>query len=209
MMIALIVRISQSAQVYSEEQTNTIVIDAGHGGRDPGAIGITGVLEADINLEMAKRLKEVFERSGYNVIMIREGEDSLAEHKKEDMAARRKIIEESGAAAAVSIHQNCFIQDPDCIGPQVFYDADSEQGRILADYVQQELNAATDEEKTRLSKESSYYIVESGSAPAVLVECGFLSNSEEEQLLTQPQYQLKLVKAIAKGVMSYLDEHGG
>ncbi len=208
LMVVLVIRISASAETYSEANKK-IVIDAGHGGFDPGATGLAGTIESEINLQIAMRLKEIFLRDGFDVIMVREEEKALAGKKKEDMAARRKIIEESGASAVISIHQNSYKQDQSCKGPQVFYAKGSEQGRILADYAQQELNVVAGMQKTRLSKDSNFYIVESGDYPAILVECGFLSNSEDEQRLNQPQYQLKIAKAIAQAVCSYLDEYGG
>lgn len=207
LMVVLVIRISASAETYSEANKK-IVIDAGHGGLT-GATGLAGTIESEINLQIAMMLKEIFLRDGFDVIMVREEEKALAGKKKEDMAARRKIIEESGASAVISIHQNSYKQDQSCKGPQVFYAKGSEQGRILADYAQQELNVVAGMQKTRLSKDSNFYIVESGDYPAILVECGFLSNSEDEQRLNQPQYQLKIAKAIAQAVCSYLDEYGG
>ena len=201
-------RIGAEHAVFKEEQSRKILIDVGHGGSDGGAVSISGVKEAQINLEIALRLKDVFERRGYEVVMTRDEDKALADDKKEDMRKRRELIETSGQDVTVSIHQN-FFADTSCTGPQVFYAAGSEQGRILADNIQQAVNAAAGGEKPRVAMTGDYYIVKSGSVPAVIVECGFISNAEEESRLLTPSYQLRLAKAIADGVGDYLKKYGG
>ena len=185
-----------------------VLIDVGHGGSDGGAVSISGIKESQINLEIALRLKDVFERRGCEVVMTRSEDKALEIDKKADMRRRREIIETSGQDITISVHQN-FFKDTSCSGPQVFYAQGNEQGRLLADNIQQEVNEAAGGEKPRVAMTGDYYIVKSGSAPAVIVECGFISNEVEEQKLLTPSYQLKLVKAIADGAQEYFRKYGG
>ncbi|MBQ9942076.1 MAG: N-acetylmuramoyl-L-alanine amidase [Christensenellaceae bacterium] len=181
----------------------TVVIDAGHGGSDGGTLGVnTSVAEAHINLQIARRLQAVLESSGTNVIMTRQDEAAVGATKDEDMANRRKIIKESGQDVTVSIHQNHY-SDPAVKGPQVFYAPGSIKGRQLAECIQARLNGRLEVTAPRQAMEGNYYIVKSGAAPAVIVECGFLSNPEEEQLLQKGAYQIEIVKAITEGLEDY------
>ncbi len=206
LMTAAIVRMPATSAA-SEEMTKRVLIDVGHGGVDGGAVSISGVKEADINLEIALRLKDVLKRRGYDVVMTREQDVSLGEDKNGDMRRRRELIETSGQAITISIHQN-FFPDSSCSGPQVFYAETSLEGRKLADIIQQHVNVASASEKPRLAMKGDYYIVRSGSVPAVIIECGFISNPEEEAKLLTPSYQLKLAKAISDGAQEYLNSGG-
>lgn len=182
-----------------------VVIDAGHGGSDGGAIGSSGTIEADINLSIAKKLRTVLEGYGMTVIMTRDTEQAVAPGKKSDMAKRREIIQTSGQDVTVSIHQNKHT-DSDSRGPQVFYAPGSAEGEKLAVYIQERLNKELQVERPRSAAEGNYYIVKSGEAPAVIVECGFISNPTEEIELGKKAYQLKIVEAIAQGLQDYFDE---
>ncbi len=178
-----------------------VVVDAGHGGFDPGAIGVSGTEEDDLNLAVAQFLKAELEACGVQVIMTREDENAIAGDKDADMAERRRIIKESGSDIVVSVHMNNFIQDPDVSGPLVLFTPGSEKGKTLAEAVQTSLNAALDADGTARSE--NLYVLKSGSQPSVLVECGYLSNKAEENNLRQPDYQQEVAKAICDGVTAF------
>ena len=181
-----------------------VVVDPGHGGEDSGTIGVsTGVKEAHINLEISKKLRNALVSYGAEVVMTRESGEAIAASKDADMQLRREIISTSGQDLTISIHQNRF-EDSSVKGPQVFYAPGSVEGEKLAKCIQDALNADLDVAKPRTQMEGNYYIVKSGAAPAVIVECGFLSNPEEEQLLQKKQYQLMIVKAVIRGMEDYL-----
>ena len=184
-----------------------VVIDPGHGGFDGGSIGATGTEEADINLAISKLLQKELESEGAEVIMLREEDEALGKEKQDDMAARRELIETSGQDVTISIHQNKFSDAAVC-GPQVFYAPDSVEGEKLAKCVQDSMNEALEIQKPRIQMEGNYYIVKSGTAPAVIVECGFLSNPEEEAKLKTQQYQKEVAKAIRQGITVYLKGQG-
>lgn len=189
------------------QKDTAIVIDAGHGGFDGGAVGrYTAVKEAGLNLAVAKMLKAQFKKAGFEVIMTRENSEALGETKSADMESRRKIIEQSNADIVISVHMNKY-GDSAVRGPQVFYFCDSVEGEALAGYIQQELNAALEPPRPRKHKAENYFILRSGKCTCVLVECGFLSNETEEQLLQTKSYQLQCSKAIFEGVKAYLANH--
>ena len=182
-----------------------VVLDVGHGGFDPGAYGAAGSRECDINLEVAKKVENALVSYGYDVVMTRKKDIALADTKEEDMAKRREIIETSGQDITISIHQNYF-EDASARGPQVFYLKGSEEGARLAKCLQDALNAELEVASPRTEQDSDYYIVKSGEAPAVIVECGFISNPEEEQLLKNKSYRLRIAKAIVKGTEKFFSE---
>lgn len=185
-----------------------VVIDPGHGGFDGGSVGVTGTVEAEINLEISKLLQKELEAEGAEVLMLRETDEAVADEKQKDMEKRRELIETSGQDVTVSIHQNRF-DDPDVCGPQVFYAPGSVEGEKLAGCVQESMNEALEVEKPRKQMEGNYYIVKSGAAPAVIVECGFLSNPEEEAKLKDKKYQKEIAKAVREGIAAYLQEETG
>ncbi len=191
-----------------QKGTKVIVIDPGHGGEDPGKVGINDVLEKEINLAISEKLKELLEKEGYAVILTRKDDNGLYESsdtnkKVTDMKARCRIIEEAGADIVVSIHQNSFHQESVC-GAQVFYYKYSEQGRKLATVVQEAIREGLDPENTRQAKEnSSYYMLVHTPCPTVIVECGFLSNREEAERLAQEYYQAKVASAVCKGIQTF------
>ena len=134
--------------------------------------------------------------------MTRSTAEAVGTDKNEDMRNRRSMIETSGQQITISIHQNSF-PDASVSGPQVIYAPGSVQGKQLADLIQAQMNNSLLPEKPRVSTQGDYYIVKSGSAPAVIVECGFLSNSTEEALLCKQNYQQRVAQAIAAGVTQY------
>lgn len=187
-----------------------VVIDAGHGGADPGKIGVGGSKEKDINLTIAKMVKQYLEANDVKVIMTREEDMALCDEnqsnwKVQDMKKRIKIIEDANPAVAVSIHQNSYTEEY-VQGAQVFYYENSKEGEALASVLQQELIDTLDPENTRQIKpNSSYYLLKKTNVPIVIAECGFLSNWEEEQKLNTKEYQERVAWAIHMGIMKYLN----
>jgi N-acetylmuramoyl-L-alanine amidase len=180
----------------------TIVIDAGHGGMDAGASGASGVREDVLNLDVSKKLQSLLAASGATVIMTRETDEAVAGTKDADMKKRREVIENSGAAIVVSIHMNFFSDRSSC-GPQVFFYEGSESGRALAKEIQSSMNEMLSPEKPRVNMKGNYFILRSGSAPGVIVECGFLSNTKEEALLKDESYRGKCAEAIFAGIKNF------
>ncbi len=184
-----------------------IVLDPGHGGFDPGAIGYrTNVEEKKINLTIAMYVKAELEQRGYRVILTRETDQALAQSKLADMEKRREMIENSGADLAMSIHQNST-PDHSASGPVVLYYPSSQEGKQIALAIQAKLNEALKPDRPRaVMPDDSMYILKSGEMPALIVECGFMSNAKEEQLLQEEEYQQKIAKAIADGVTQAMQQ---
>ncbi|MFZ5974429.1 MAG: N-acetylmuramoyl-L-alanine amidase [Bacillota bacterium] len=183
-----------------------IALDAGHGGFDGGAVGASGVSEDEINLAVVKKLREELIARGAGVVLTRENEDALAGTKSEDMAMRRDVVKESGADILVSIHMNKFF-DTNVCGPQVFYMSGSEGGKALAEGIQGYLNEAAPQSKKRCALTGDYFMLRTVDATAVIIECGFLSNAAEENLLKSDGYQQKLATAIANGIADYVSRY--
>ena len=199
-----------SAQVSDiEKEQPCIVIDAGHGASDPGKVGLNGALEKDINLAIALKLKPILENKGYKVVLTRETDEILADKnasnkKRDDMVGRVKVIEEANPVFTISIHQNSF-SNSTVSGPQVFYYAESKEGKELAYQLQESLDKIIKPESPRKTKANSeYYLLKRTPTPTVIVECGFLSNEREAELLVTDLYQDKLARAIYFGVKNYL-----
>jgi len=201
----LLLPIVKTQQVISQSK-GIIVIDAGHGGFDGGAIGrFTKVREDELNLAVSKKLQRLFEDNGYSVIMTREDENAVAVTKEGDMWKRRNIIDNSNADIVISVHMNKY-QATSVAGPITFYFEKSSEGKKLAEFIQNEMNAALKPYKPRGYLPERYYILRSGECPCVLVECGFLSNEREEQLLQTDDYQNKCAYAIFRGATIYFDQ---
>lgn len=187
-----------------------VVIDSGHGGNDPGKIGVDGSLEKDINLQIAKRLKAYLESSDVKVVMTREDDRGLYQesdsHKKmADMRNRCALINEAEPDLVVSIHQNSYHQEG-ISGGQVFYYKGSEQGKRLAEILQKRFDFVLGERNRRLAKPNgNYYLLLHVKKPIVIVECGFLSNWKEAAALKTEDYQNRLAWTIHMGVMKYLN----
>lgn len=204
------VRQVSSEQVMIKKEKPCVVIDAGHGGADPGKVGINGALEKDINLEIAKKLQQFLEMEDVEVLLTRDSDvglyDENASNKKvQDMKRRVEMIEQTKPVMTVSIHQNSYHEEY-VHGAQTFYYANSEQSKTLAEYIQQSLLNSVDKENKRTAKSNdSYYLLKKTSSPIVIVECGFLSNSEEAQNLNSDYYQEKLAWAIHLGILQYIN----
>ena len=206
---------SQVAAVFSgttAKKAAKVVIDPGHGGNDPGGIGVSGVLEKDVNLSVALFLKENLEQQGIEVVLTRETDKGLYSEtaknkKKEDLARRIEIIEEEAPDFVLCIHQNIFT-DAKYSGAQVFYYKKSEEGARLASCIQNQLIAGVDPENNRVPKSNmNYYMLKQSPVPIVIVECGFLSNVTEEAKLGTLDYQRALAWNIFLGTMHYLNEN--
>ncbi|OUQ49310.1 hypothetical protein B5E62_11150 [Lachnoclostridium sp. An118] len=187
---------------------NLVVLDPGHGGKDPGKVGADEELEKDINLAISLKVREKLEEDGMEVVMTREEDvmlsDGDADNKKlEDLNSRIDIINEQQPAIAVSIHQNSY-SDPAVRGAQVFYFTHSDKGKQAAEALQKEL-LEFDQENTRdIKANDTYYLLKKTEVPTVIVECGFLSCPGEAELLTDEAYQEELAGAIAKGIESWV-----
>ncbi len=190
------------------KNAHTIVIDPGHGGYDPGKVGVNNTLEKDINMAIALILRDILQENNYDVVMTRSDDTDLstpgcANKKTDDLNNRIKIINESDPSLVVSIHQNSF-QDPNVSGAQVFYYG--ENTKEAAETLQKELIAGLDTNNHRMAKtNTSYYLLKNTPFPVVIVECGFLSNPSEEELLNSATYQQKTAEAIYKGIDEYLN----
>ena len=182
-----------------------IVLDAGHGASDGGAVGQSGVLEKELNLSIALRLQKLLEKTGATVIVTRADDKPIAENKRSDMRLRKNIKENSGADIFVSIHMNKFPQSK-YSGAQVFYSAD-EESKALGEAIQKSLTDILNPSNNRVAKSAgeSIYLLKKSDVPSVIVECGFLSNPEEEHLLTQEEYQEKVAWSVYAGITSYFD----
>ena len=188
--------------------SNIIVIDAGHGGIDGGAVGKSGVSESYLNLKYAKKLKSLCESVGFNVVMTRSDMSGLysplaQNKKKSEMETRKKIIDGSGARCVVSLHMNSFPL-PSSRGAQVFYKQGNESGKAFAEISQDELKKSIEFTREDCAP-GDYFVLNCTDKPAVLVECGFLSNEEEEMLLCSDDYTEKFCKALLNGIILFFD----
>lgn len=187
-----------------------VIIDAGHGGDDPGKIGVDGVQEKDLNLKMALALRDLLEQQDVEVLMTREDAGGLYDErtsnkKVQDMRRRCELINREKPACVVSIHQNSYHEES-IHGAQVFYYKTSKESGELAKILQKELARVVEPTNHRQAKANdTYYLLKKTEAPTVIVECGFLSNWDECAKLQNEEYQAKLVWAIHMGVLKYLN----
>lgn len=184
----------------------TIVIDAGHGGRDDGCSGFGGSKESDINLKVAKNLKTFLEEMGVKVVMTRSDKNALYDadatnFKESDMKNRMKVIDSANPQMVISIHQNSFT-DSSVKGAQAFYQEDEEKSKVFAESVQSQLLTQLPNAKKECNA-GDYYLLKESRYPAIIVECGYLTNSEEEKLLISDEYQNKVAYSIMCGVVKY------
>ena len=190
-------------------EKKTVVIDPGHGGEDPGKVGINQVLEKDINLQISLYLKKYLEANDVHVIMTRETDESLStstsNRKTSDMSNRKEIIFQNNPAVAISIHQNSYPSET-VHGAQVFYSPNNPQSKILAQTIQRTIASLAEPDNTRAIKksDSSIYLLHKAQRPAVLVECGFLSNPENALKLDTTEFQQKIAFAISRAVYHYI-----
>ncbi len=201
-----------ASAVAVNNEGRRVVVDAGHGGEDPGAVSdYSGAAEKDIAIKIAFFLKEELEKEGYTVVMTRTedilqyqaGTERLFDKRKQDLTRRKKIMDEEGEIA-VSIHLNKFSQTK-YAGAQTFFPPDSEQSRKLASCIQQSLRKNADPENKReaLVKKERIIIFRDLKTPTTVVECGFLSHKEEEGKLITEDYQKKIAAAIKTGIDEY------
>ena len=204
---------SRSIATLSDEAVihPCVIIDAGHGGVDGGAVSCTGIYESQINLQIACRLEDIFRLMGIQTVMIRETDKSvytegetIAAKKVSDIKERVRIANTTPKATYLSIHQNYF-SDPKYHGAQVFYNA-QDGSRELAEQLQTAIRTHLDPgNKRQIKKTSGVYLMEHINCTGVLVECGFLSNPTEEASLRDEAYQKKLSCVIAAAISQYLN----
>ena len=196
--------------------SKTIIVDAGHGGIDPGAMtDDQSVKEKDVNMKIAKKVKELIEASGAVVILTRNDDTSLYTEEagktirqkyNENLKNRKKIIEQSSADMFVSIHLNKF-QQSKYYGAQTFYPYGQEDDKKLATYIQNELKRVVDTTNNRQIKpRDDIYLIKDNKIPSTLIECGFLSNDKEAKLLNDEEYQDQIAWAIYVGIQKYFSE---
>lgn len=204
---------SIDADTNTSPELPTIIIDAGHGGEDGGAIGKTGVLEKELNLSISRTLADMLISSGYEVVMTRNddrmlynpNEDYYGRKKALDLAQRVKISEQYDNAVFVSIHMNSF-PDEKYSGLQVYYSKNNENSRILADSIQNLIQEKLQKENHRKTKvaQSNIYVLDRVKKPAILIECGFISNDAECRSLSDEAYRQKLSLGLFAGIVKYL-----
>lgn len=191
-----------------EKLNFTVVLDPGHGGYDPGKVGVNGAIEKDINLSISNKLKNLLEQKGTEVIMTRTADEALCNNvnkynKSDDMKNRVKLIEDTAPDIAISIHQNSFTSSSSK-GAQVFFYKGSENSQRLAETLQETIKELLADGNTRSAKANdTYYLLKKTTCPIVIVECGFLTNPIEADLLNSEDYQNKAAEAICEGIMRY------
>lgn len=204
----------RAEEIFLPITNKVIAIDPGHGGVDPGAVSKSGILEDEINLKIALKLKRFIEQSGGIAIMTREDDvglytdksTTLSQKKVEDLHNRKKLVESSGAEVFVSIHLNSFTR-PSYYGAQTFYSETNEENEVLAYILQEELKNVLDKENNRQPAiREDVYIIKDMSIPSALIEAGFLSNENEARLLDTSEYQEKIAWSIYVGIMKYFNE---
>lgn len=218
--VGILIAISAGLLLYTRPAADTaagraavtIVIDPGHGGVDGGAQADDGTPEKNINLNIALKLKKFAEDDGWNVIMTREEDTGLYSEqtstirskKIEDLKKRKQIFDSSAADAAVSIHLNSYTADRSVRGAQVFYAGSSEDSKILAEYVQEQMG-----NRRRAMAKSDVLILQQVRVPTIIAECGFLSNHEESRKLRTDVYQNEMAKNIYSGIKTCIENNKG
>ncbi|MCX8132007.1 MAG: N-acetylmuramoyl-L-alanine amidase [Clostridia bacterium] len=196
-----------------------IILDPGHGGEDPGAVSeYSGIKEKDINLSIAFKVKELLEKENYKILLTRsedrleyQGTTSETQMRKQDLNRRKKLMDEAGANLVVSIHLNKFPQTQ-YWGAQVFYPHNSPESQKLANYLQASIKEIADPNNKRVAlvkgkaNELPIIILRDLKTTTAIVECGFLSNPEEEKKLATKEYQDKLAESIADGIKKYFEK---
>lgn len=186
----------------------TVVIDPGHGGSDPGSIGYKSKIhESELNLKLSNMLKEKLESAGINVVMTRKDDNALVEGsgkkwKRLDMEARKELIKRVRPNMVISLHQNSYTNHT-LRGAQVFYDKTSDISKQIAEFIQEQFKEHLDK-SIKATSPGDYFMLKCTSAPSVIVECGFLSNADDEQLLLSSDYQEKIIDCIYKGIVNFL-----
>ena len=188
-----------------------IIVDAGHGGEDGGAIANDGTLEKDLNLEISLKLNDVLSTFGYKTIMIRNSDtdlhtsgNSIRERKVSDIRNRFDIMKKSGNSLYISIHQNKF-SDTSVCGAQTFYSPNNDESKILADFIQKSIASQLQKGNDRVIKKSGtdIFLLYNATKPTVMVECGFISNASDLNNLKDTKYQNEMALSIAMGILNY------
>lgn len=196
--------------VRNEERVAKIAIDAGHGGPDPGAIGVAGTREKDVTLAIALKLEQTLRAAGLQTLMTRTTDDDLVQERsvphrqRADLIARAALVNAGGADLFISLHANSF-PSPSLAGAQTFHLDDDDDGWRLAVHIQNALVRELGPNQRRAAP-AELRILSDVNVPSAVVEVGFLSNSEEEALLNDPAYQGRVAQAVANGVLAYLNE---
>ena len=211
-MISAFSNITAHTSADIDEDQLTVIIDAGHGGEDGGA-EVDGVLEKDINLSISGKLADILRLCGLRVIEIRDTDISvyddsaqtLREKKVSDLHRRVEIVNESENNILISIHQNKFDNNA-YSGTQVFYSTNNDNSRVLAEAIRSSVVSLLQNDNTRELKPSGsdIYLLDNAAVPAIIVECGFLSNDEERVKLMDSDYQSEMAYSIAMGVLEYI-----
>lgn len=201
------------SRTAAQAQRLTVVLDAGHGGVDGGVVGASGKKESDVNLEITYLLQNRFEEAGFRVVLTRKTEAGLygaatPGYKRRDMEKRKEVICASDPALVISVHQN-FFSLRSRRGAQVFFKESDPRSVALAGSIQSALNHMPECVKQTSALKGDYYILNCSDYPSVIVECGFLSNAEDEALLLDAVYQRKLAEAIVAGALGYLASPDG
>ena len=179
-----------------------IVVDPGHGGEDPGKVGTNDVLEKDLNLKISKKVQKLLEEAGIKVVMTRE-DDKVPDAKKEDLQQRIDLINDTKPRLAIGIHQNSY-PDESIRGAQVFYHTITEEAEDVATAIQEELRTVDTTNTRQIKENDTYYMLKNSKVPMIIVECGFLTNPEEAEKLSQEEYQEKIAQAICEGITKWL-----
>ncbi|MDD6479419.1 MAG: N-acetylmuramoyl-L-alanine amidase [Oscillospiraceae bacterium] len=197
------------------ETPSKIILDAGHGGFDGGAVADDGTVEKDINLNITKNVCKMLKLSGFDVIMTRTedigtdstGSDKIAERKKSDLKNRLLLMEKYPDAVYISIHLNKFTTSA-ANGAQVFYSKNSEESAKIAKFVQETIKNQLQPYNDRVIKQgtSATYLLHNATVPAVIVECGFLSNKRDLENLKTKEYQSRISFSILCGILEYFSE---
>lgn len=185
------------------EDKVVIVIDPGHGGEDPGKVGINDVLEKDLNLQISKKVQKLLKEVDIEVVMTREN-DKVPDSKKQDLDQRVNLINDTKPTLALCIHQNSY-PDAAIKGAQVFYHTITPEAEDVASIIQEELRAIDPSNTRQIKENDTYYMLKKTKVPTVIVECGFLTNPEEAENLSQEEYQDQIAHAICNGVAKWLD----
>lgn len=196
------------------KKKGTVIVDAGHGGEDGGAVGVNGALEKDINLAIALELEKNLKLNNFDVIMIRNSDvsvgdqslPSISERKRSDTKSRLRTVEEAGECILISIHQNHFSEGK-YSGAQIFYSGNRPESAELAENIRRNIVESLQPENKRENKQAdgNIYLLKNCQVPAVLVECGFLSNAAETEKLCTESYQKDMAAAIYNGLIDYLE----
>lgn len=205
------ITMNKSEQTFNNSKFK-IVLDAGHGAPDGGAVGINGTEEKDINLALVLKLEEILEGNGFNVILTRTGDcgvydddkKTIRDMKVSDMNNRLKIIKDSNADLFLSIHMNSF-ENKNVTGLNVFYDTNHPDIEKLAEEIQNNMGNVTGAKIHAVkTADTKLFLMKNSPVPSILIECGFLSNEDEEKKLNDDEYQSKIAWAIAYAIENYI-----